>query len=388
MQGIPPIIGDYTLGALLGRGGSSEVYECSHAVHGDRLALKLLRDAADGAFQIEAKMREVHHGSVVRVIDAGTDPATGRGYLVMERLDGPDLATHLARGPLDEPTARALLAAVADGMQAVHTSGLVHRDLKPANVMLHAGAPRIVDFGIAKLLGDHAALVTSRRIGTLAYMAPEQLVGGRIAPSVDVWALGIMLFEAVTGQRPFGGFTESYSPQLVETAPRVRSLVPVSAAYDTLVARCLDPDPAKRPAMAHVARVLRGEPIADVPGAQDERVTQDIGALPVATPALPPAVVPPAPPRRRRAVLVVAGLGVAAAIVATTLALTRSTEATPAAAATAPSLPPPPAPAAAREPAAVDVAAPTPPPVVEKPRPKVKPRPKTPAAPVRRETLD
>ncbi|MBL9012743.1 MAG: serine/threonine protein kinase, partial [Myxococcales bacterium] len=315
---LPPIstIGDYTLGALLGRGGSSEVYACTHRVHGTRLALKLLRDAADGSFQIEAATREVHHPSVVRVLDAGVDRASGRCFLVMERLDGPDLATHLARGPLDEATARTLLAAVAEGMQAVHAHGLVHRDLKPANVMLHAGSPRIVDFGIAKLLGDNAALVTSRRIGTLAYMAPEQLVGGRIAPSVDVWALGIMLFEAVTGQRPFGGFTDSYSPQLVETAPRVRSLAPVSAAYDALVARCLDPDPVRRPAMAHVARVLRGEPIADLPDEHDERVTQDIGAIPPAPiPASITASVPaPAAPTHRRGVLIAAALGASAAI--------------------------------------------------------------------------
>ncbi len=381
MDAPPQTIGDYTLGAQLGRGGSSEVYACSHAVHGDRLALKLLRDTADGAFQIEAKARDVHHPSVVRIVDAGVDRTTGRSYLVMERLDGPDLATHLARAPLTEAAARTLLAAVADGMHAVHAHGLVHRDLKPANVMLHAGAPRIVDFGIAKLLGDNAALVTSRRIGTLAYMAPEQLVGGRIAPSVDVWALGVMLFEAVTGQRPFGGFTESYSPQLTETAPRVRSLAPVSAAYDALVARCLDADPAKRPAMAHVARVLRGEPMTDAPDERDERVTQDIGALPAPAPVVAAEV-----PKRRRGAIVLAGLGLAVAIVATTLALTRSTESAPAAAATtAPSPTPPSTPA----PAPVETAAPAPAPAVAKPKPKPRPRGKTtPATPIRRETLD
>ena len=370
---LPPIsaIGDYTLGALLGRGGSSEVYACTHPVHGERLALKLLRDADDGAFQIEAATRDVHHPSVVRVVDAGTDPVSGRCFLVMERLDGPDLATHLARGPLDEAAARALLAAVADGMHAVHAEGLVHRDLKPANVMLHAGAPRIVDFGIAKLLGDNAALVTSRRIGTLAYMAPEQLVGGRIAPSVDVWALGVMLFEAITGKRPFGGFTESYSPQLVETAPRVRSLAAVSAEYDALVAHCLDADPVKRPAMAHVARVLRGEAIADVPDERDERVTQDIGGSPAPVPFT-------AAPRRRRGVLILAGLGLAAAIAATAIAMTRPSETAPAAAAATTQPAPAPAPLAVEPTPSVPASA--------KPKPKQRPHPKTPTT--RRETLD
>ena len=278
----PTTVGAYTLGALLGRGGMSEVYAASHPVLGSRLALKLLRDDADGAFHVEARARSVTHPNVVRILDAAHDAASNRYYIVMERIDGGDLATRLASGRLDERGARELFAGIADGMHAVHAAGLVHRDLKPANVMLHAGSPRIVDFGIAKVLGDNAALVTSRRIGTLAYMAPEQLVGGVIAPSVDVWALGVMLFESVTGALPFDGFTDSYSPQLVETAPRVRSIAPVSPAFDALVARCLDGDPAKRPPMALIARALRGEVTLDDDIAL-ERVTEDVGALLPAT---------------------------------------------------------------------------------------------------------
>jgi serine/threonine protein kinase len=305
----PPTVGDYTLGPLLGRGGMSEVYACTHATHG-AVALKLLRDDADGAFHVEAATREVVHPNVVRVIDAGIDAATQRKYIVMQRLGGPDLATHLATRPLDEAAARVLFAQIADGMHAVHTHGIVHRDLKPANVMLHAGTPRVVDFGIAKLLGDNAALVTSRRIGTLGYMAPEQLVGGKIAPSVDVWALGVMLFEAVAGRLPFDGFTESYTPQLVETAPRTSSLAQVSPAYDALVAACLEPDPVKRPPMAYLARALRGE--VAVTTSADERVTQDIGAMPAVAPApigampgivtsvAPPPIAAPVRPRSRR----------------------------------------------------------------------------------------
>ena len=393
-QAAPVTIGAYTLGDLLGRGGMSEVYACTHPIHGDRLALKLLRADADGAVHVEASVREVDHASVVRVIDSGVDAATGRHYLVMERLDGPDLATHLARGPLAEPAARSLFAAIADGMYAVHAHGIVHRDLKPANVMLHAGVPRIVDFGIAKVLGENAALVTSRRIGTLGYMAPEQLVGGMIAPSVDVWALGIMLFEAVTGRLPFDGFTDSYTPQLVETAPRVRSLQPVSAAYDALVARCLDGDPARRPAMQDVARALRGE--ASWASATEERVTQDIGALSPAASAPPPSVLAASAPAARRASRtrwIAAGLGVAGASVALALALGRSS-----APDSAPSaLPAPPAPAAAPAPVADRESppppAPSPSPSVVAPapaRPPSRPTKKhgAPRTPLRRETLD
>ena len=381
-----PTIGEYSLGTLLGRGGMSEVYACAHPVHGDRLALKLLRDDADGTFHVEAATREVQHGSVVRVVDAGLDPATHRHYLVMERLDGPDLATHLARGTLDERAARALFAPIADGMHAVHAHGIVHRDLKPANVMLHDGAPRIVDFGIAKLLGDNAALVTSRRIGTLGYMAPEQLVGGRIAPSVDVWALGIMLFEAVTGRLPFDGFTESYSPQLVETAPRVRSMAPVSPAYDALVAACLDADPTKRPPMIYVARALRGEVAVET--AHDERVTQDIGAIPPVHPE--PAPVAAAPIRRSRSLAwPIGGSVVAAAIVAIIALSTRESTPTPAVQPPAdvvdePAVVAPPA--VGSEPAEQHTE--QQPRAEPAPKPRAAKKRKKPAPPARRETLD
>jgi serine/threonine protein kinase len=288
-------VGNYVLGAQLGRGATSEVFAAEHRFLGDRAAIKLLRAelAGDGAAAEElvaeaAKLRAVRHRNVVRVLDAGADPASGRCYLVMERVEGESLAARLERETqLPEAEARRLGAAIADGLAAVHAAGLVHRDLKPANVMLDGGEPKLVDFGIAKLVGGDAAMATSRRVGTPAYMAPEQIAGGLIAPCVDVWALGVLLFEAVTGRLPFEGFEGGRCPQLVEVAPRAGALAPVSPALERLIGSCLERDPGRRPpSMEAVARGLRGEGGAGgelgEPGG--ERITEDAGPL---LPALP-----------------------------------------------------------------------------------------------------
>lgn len=304
-------VGAYEIGPRLGRGAASEVYAARHPIHGNHLAIKLLHGTLE-----TTSARPVVHPNIVRVVEVGPD------FVAMERIDGEDLAARLARGTLSELDARALFAAIADGMAAVHAVGIVHRDLKPANIMLTAGGtqPVIVDFGIAKSLGDAVAAATSRRIGTPAYMAPEQMTGGVITPALDVWAFGVMLFESLTNTLPFAGFAEGRAPQLFEAAPRVGTRVTVSFALDTVIARCLDRDLARRPrSMADIARELRAEPSGDA-----ERITQDAGSLLPAVRALdePPATTttPPRarasimPARRKRAVLIAALAAVSVAV--------------------------------------------------------------------------
>jgi serine/threonine-protein kinase len=272
------IVGNYALGALLGRGGTSEVYAATDRLVGDEVAVKLIRpqlaldDGLAGAFVAEAaRTREIAHPNVVRVLDFGRDEATGSCFLVMERIAGESLAGRLARGAMAEAELRPLAAAIADGMDAAHARGIVHRDLKPGNIMLRAGQPLIIDFGIAKSLDAASAVVTNRRVGTLAYMAPEQLTEGLVTPAADVWALGVVMYEAVTGRLPYDNFTDGRLPQLFDTPPRAGTLVAISVALDALIARCLDRAPAARPTMREVAAALRA-PI-------DERVTEDAGPV-------------------------------------------------------------------------------------------------------------
>ena len=265
------MIGNYVLGPILGRGGMSEVHAAEHRFLGDRVAIKLLRSHLTGdpvaaeAFVAEAmRTRAIDHPGVVRILDVGCDGDAF--YLVMERLDGESLAARLARhGRLGEAEVRRLGAAIADGVAAAHERGIVHRDLKPGNIMMVADQPKIIDFGIAREVAG--AGVTGSRIGTIAYMAPEQLTGGLVAPCVDVWALGVVLYEALAGRLPFDGFADGRSPQLFEAPPRLGGLAP---ELEALITGCLERDPGRRPpSMRAIAAALRE-------AAGEQRVTEEL----------------------------------------------------------------------------------------------------------------
>jgi len=266
-------IGNYVLGPLLGRGGMSEVHAATHRFLGDRVAIKLLHSqlaadaAATAAFVAEAtRTRAIDHPGVVRVLDFGSDGDAF--YLVMERLDGESLAARLARaGRLAEPEVRRLGAAIADGLAAAHDRGIVHRDLKPGNIVLVGDQPKVIDFGIAR---EVAAAATGSRLGTIAYMAPEQLTGGLVAPCVDIWALGVLLYEAVAGRLPFDGFAAGRTPQLFEAPPPLGGVAPVSPALASLIAGCLERDLTRRPpSMRAIAGALRDT-------GEEPRITEDV----------------------------------------------------------------------------------------------------------------
>ena len=383
------MVGDYVLGKLLGRGGTSEVYAAAHRTRGDRLAIKLLRaelasepEVIDSFLGEAMRTREIEHPNVVRVLDAGHDAASGACYLVMERIDGGSLAQQLAaRGQIAEPELRALCAALADGVAAAHARGIVHRDLKPGNVMMCGDRPTIVDFGLAKSLGKRSAVVTHRRVGTLAYMAPEQLASGLITPAVDIWALGVVMFELATGRLPFETFDDGRLPQLVDAPPRAADLAPISAALSALIARCLERDPGRRPpSMIEIAHALRGDR-AD----GDERVTADLDAGPR---------VPAPQPRRSRLVrpLLILGLAAAAGAAIAVISAGGGDPAVPSAPAASAAVPAPPAVrAAVPPPIAADPPGPAPEKVTKPARPATRKKPvKTtqPAATSQGEGLD
>src|SRR5213078_2628297 len=258
----------YRVVALAGRGGMGEVYRAEDLTLGQVVALKFLpetltRDAAALArFHAEVRTaRQVSHPNVCRVFDIGD--IDGTLFLTMEYVDGEDLASVVRRiGRLSQDKATEIARQICAGLAAAHERGVIHRDLKPANIMLDgAGKIRITDFGLAgiaaSIQGEEA------RAGTPAYMAPEQLAGKQVTTRSDIYSLGLVLYEILTGQRAFEASTLQELVRLREsgtiTNPSmlVRDLDPL---IERVILRCLETDPGKRAASAlQVAAALRSE---------------------------------------------------------------------------------------------------------------------------------
>jgi eukaryotic-like serine/threonine-protein kinase len=213
-----PSIPGYEIIEELGRGGMGVVYKARHLSLNRVVALKVIL-AGDFAtaqevyrFLLEAEViARLRHPNIVQVHEVGTAPAAGAGcrpYIALEYLEGGTLAERLRGRALSPAEAVALVEPLARAAHAAHQAGVVHRDLKPANVLLTAdGTPKIADFGLAKRLGDEGLTHTGQAIGTPEYMAPEQAAGRshEVGPAADVWALGVTLYECLTGRSPFPG---------------------------------------------------------------------------------------------------------------------------------------------------------------------------------------
>jgi serine/threonine-protein kinase len=246
----------------------AEVFEAQHVDLGKRVAVKVVPlpvGADDNA--VRRVLREgrlataVHHPNVVAFFDVGVQDRTP--YLVMELLEGEDLAQRLKRaGSLSPQQAVDLMLPVLSGMSAAHAAGVVHRDLKPSNIFLarrHRGVdPVVVDFGISRSVRRAAAVpASSSRViaGTVQYMAPEQVRGSRdITPQSDQYALGVILYECVTGGTPFWGEDHYELLHAIMTAPLVppSELSPrVPRRFDAVVLRALARDPGARYASLH-----------------------------------------------------------------------------------------------------------------------------------------
>ena len=262
----------YRVVAMAGRGGMGEVYRAEDLTLGQVVAIKFLpeslsQDATTLArFHSEVRIaRQVSHPNVCRVFDIGD--ADGTPFLSMEYVDGEDLASVVRRiGRLSPDKATEVARQICAGLAAAHERGVVHRDLKPANVMLDgAGKIRITDFGLAGLAASIQG--ADIRAGTPAYMAPEQLAGKEVTTKSDIYSLGLILYEILTGKRAFEAST---LPELIKlreqgtiTNPStlVRDLDPL---IERVILRCLEIDPSKRPVSAlQVAAALPGgDPLA------------------------------------------------------------------------------------------------------------------------------
>jgi eukaryotic-like serine/threonine-protein kinase len=257
----------YRLDEPLGRGGMGEVWRAWDQVLGRPVAVKLLLPgvvdpSATARFRQEAQTAaRLSHPNVVAVYDFGEDQ--GRLYLVMELVEGRTLAGHLAAyGPLDAGETAAIGAQTAAGLAAAHREGVVHRDVKPGNLLLTAdGVVKIADFGIARFAGESTAALTSAGLvlGTSIYLAPERAQGHTAGPASDVYALGCVLYELLTGHPPFrADSAPALLYQHVDSAPvppaQLRPDLP--AALDDLVLQLLAKDPDQRPSAGQVAHVL------------------------------------------------------------------------------------------------------------------------------------
>ena len=221
----PPRIPGYEVEEELGRGGVGVVYRARHLRLDRTVALKMLlagpyaRPEERERFLREAQaLAGLRHPNIVQVHDFGE--LGGLPYFAMEYVEGGSLAQRLAGTPLPPREAAALAATLAEAVEAAHRSGIVHRDLKPANVLLtDAGTPKIGDFGLARRLdGGPGATLTGTALGTPSYMAPEQARGQAraIGPAVDVYALGAILYELLTGRPPFRAETPAQTVHQVK----------------------------------------------------------------------------------------------------------------------------------------------------------------------------
>jgi serine/threonine protein kinase/tetratricopeptide (TPR) repeat protein len=254
--------GRYRMIARLGRGGMGDVWQADDLALGTPVALKFIRSASDAARSAtmnEVRLaRKITHPAVCRVFDVGE--ADGGVFFSMELVRGEDLSSlikHVGRLPSEKviDIARQLGA----GLAAAHAEGVLHRDLKPANVLIDDnGRVRITDFGIAITSVDPTLHVP---VGTPGYMAPEQLLpGAALTERTDVYALGLVLYELVAGQHPFGRSGTRMNP------PRPSTIVPdIDARLERVILEALSPDPRDRPASAHAVVMRLPPPAASAP---------------------------------------------------------------------------------------------------------------------------
>ena len=291
--------GRFRIVRFIARGGMGEVYEAEDRVLGERVALKTIRsDVADDERSMERFLREVHlsrrvtHPNVCRIFDVFHHESLA--FLTMELLPGETLAERIARrGRLAPDEALPLVDAMASALGAAHDAGIIHRDFKSGNVMLvpdprRPGETRVVvtDFGLARPRatdGPSAARLTRSEavLGTPDYMAPEQIEGRDLTPSADIYALGIVMYEMVTGEPPFHGDTplSVALKKLKEAAPSPRRNAPeLPPVWERTILRCLERQPGDRFAStAEIVRALRGEKLPTGPA--ERRRTRRLAAI-------------------------------------------------------------------------------------------------------------
>jgi hypothetical protein len=271
----PRQLGRYEIQGLLGRGGMGAVYKAHDPVLDRTVALKVISPiqggSADAAESLERFRREARaagrlaHPNIVSVHDLDRDSATDTPFIVMEYVDGVSLATVLAENPtLPLPQALEIVEQVALALEEAHRHRIIHRDIKPGNVFLdQRGRVKVGDFGIARLEGSELTQ-SGVGLGTPGYLAPEVVRGGPADARSDVFALGVLAYQLLTGKRPFPGATrEALAVEIVEHAPEPPSVVrpEIRAHVSAAVMRALAKSPeARTPSATTFLRELREGP--------------------------------------------------------------------------------------------------------------------------------
>ncbi len=274
------VAGRYRLGTLIGRGATASVYRAQDERLGRDVALKLfapLLGGPDGLARHENEMRLLatfNHPSLVTLFDAGTDhrdPERPRTFLTMELIHGPDLHARLRGRPLETQDVAHIGEGLASALGYVHGRGIIHRDIKPANVLLADAPvgspirPKLTDFGIARIIEGTRLTATGTMVGTAAYLSPEQATGSALGPASDIYSLGLLLLECLTGKLEYPGTSVESAVARLHRPPRVPEAL--GTRWIELLTAMTSTQPSGRPGALEVEQTLRSAFSSGVPAA-------------------------------------------------------------------------------------------------------------------------